>query len=250
MIPAGRTGLGTTEVAALINRKALSRTVRESLPAPISREGARTFIWDAEQINAHIAGTDIPELSGSTPAADDELLNPDQARLELQDTPTPETFDAHVRDGSIPAPDKVVDGIPHWKRATIRTCDDLLDREEARLELRNQITAGAWGSYIHEGRVPDPDVTVAGVPHWRRLTIRSWDANRPGERAGGGRPKGVKETKPRTPNASKAARRARLQELAPEGDLPAADLARFAEAEGISERTAYRLLQTIRDADA
>ncbi|MFB8023560.1 hypothetical protein ACFC36_33860 [Streptomyces rubiginosohelvolus] len=248
MIPAGRTGLGTADVAALLNRKALSRTVRESLPAPISREGARTFIWDAEQIKSHVAGDSIPELSAGMPDAD-ELLDAERARLELQDAPTPEAFDAHVRDGSVPAPDTVIDGVPYWKRATIRRCDDLLDREEARLELRNQITAGAWGSYIHEGRVPDPDTTVAGVPHWKRLTIRSWDANRPGERAGGGRPKGVKETKPRARNPEKEARRARLQELAPDGELPAAEIAKFAEAEGISERTVFRLLQSIREAN-
>lgn len=111
-----------------------------------------------------------------------------------------------VREGSIPGPDKVIDGVPHWKRSTVLAADDLLDRDEARLELRNPVTLASWGFYINQGRVPELDVTVAGVPHWKRLTIRTWDANRPGAGAGGGRPKEVKETKPRNtaPNPMRA----------------------------------------------
>ncbi|MFB6426405.1 hypothetical protein [Streptomyces microflavus] len=52
-----------------------------------------------------------------------------------------------VREGSIPGPDKVIDGVPHWKRSTVLAADDLLDRDEARLELRNPITLANWGFY-------------------------------------------------------------------------------------------------------
>lgn len=251
MIPAGRTGLGTTDVAKRMHRKTLPPEVRQALPAPISREGARTAIWDAGQIDAHLAGQEIPDLrSGDLPP--DELVTADQACRELDGAVSPADFERYVREGSIPGPDTVLDGVPHWKRSAVLAADDLLDRDEARLELRNPITPGSWGSYIHQGRVPDPDVTVAGVPHWKRLTIRNWDVNRPGEGAGAGRPKGVKETKPRNTanNSKRKARREFLQALLAKDEATSQAVSEFAEREGISERTVWRIISDIRETGA
>ncbi|MGW2841911.1 hypothetical protein ACWCWD_29500 [Streptomyces sp. NPDC001493] len=198
MILAGRTPLGTAEVLERLGRKTLPPAVAKSLPAPISRTGAQTRIWDAEQIDAHVAGEEIPEL----PA---------------EESP-----------------------------------DDLLDREEARHQLKNVIKPTAWASYVAHGFAPAPDEIDAtcGVPHWKRSTIRNWDANRPGERAGGGRPKGSLDTKPRDrssdprlarANARKDRIRAMIENAA--GELSAAQVA---EAEGVSERQAHRILAEVR----
>ncbi|RLV64360.1 SLV.36 [Streptomyces sp. CBMAI 2042] len=251
MIPAGRTGLGTAEVAKRMNRKTLPPEVRQTLPTPISRKKARTAIWDAEQIDAHLAGQEIPDLSFGGPSPD-ELITADQARRELQGAVSLADFENYVREGSIPGPDEVIDGVPHWKRSTVLAADDLLDRDEARLELRNPITLASWGFYINQGRVPEPDVTVAGVPHWKRLTIRTWDVNRPGAGAGGGRPKGVKETKPRNtaPNPKREARRERLQALLAKGEATSQAISEFADSEGISERTVWRMISDLRGTEA
>jgi DNA invertase Pin-like site-specific DNA recombinase len=93
---------------------------------------------------------------------------------------------------------------------------------------------------------------VCGVAHWKRRTIRDWDANRPGARAGGGRPKGSKDTKPRTPATDKRlalaqARKDRVaQTLATgKGKVTAAEIAADL---GITERQAYRVLNEVRAA--
>ncbi|MEU6708634.1 hypothetical protein [Streptomyces wuyuanensis] len=194
MIPAGRTALGTADIAARLGRKALPRAVAEELPAPISRSGAQTRIWDEKQVTAHLQGKAVPPLpTGESPK-------------------------------------------------------DLLDREEARHELGNVIKPEAWRAYINHGHAPQPDKIVCGVPHWYRRTIRDWDANRPGAGAGGGRPKGSKDTKPRDraadPRLAKAdARKQRVQALLAES--PDITLEAIAEAEGISTRQVRRIIEAL-----
>ncbi|WP_329046866.1 MULTISPECIES: hypothetical protein [unclassified Streptomyces] len=198
MIRAGRTPVGTADVAKLLGRKTLPAALAKSLPAPISRAGAQSRIWDLEQVEAHLAGREIPTI------------------------------------------------------AEVESADDLLDREEARLLLRNAIKPTAWNSYIDHGFAPSPDEKVCGVSHWRRSTILEWDANRPGEGAGGGRPKGSKDTKPRDRVADARlaradARKERVRQMLREAgtQLTPADVAA---AEDISERQAYRLLDEARAA--
>jgi DNA invertase Pin-like site-specific DNA recombinase len=93
---------------------------------------------------------------------------------------------------------------------------------------------------------------VCGVAHCKRRTIRDWDAGRPGERAGGGRPKGSKEAKPRTAATDKRLARAQerkdrvAQMLADsDGQVTAAAIAADL---GITERQAYRVLNEVRAA--
>jgi DNA invertase Pin-like site-specific DNA recombinase len=91
---------------------------------------------------------------------------------------------------------------------------------------------------------------VCGVAHWKRHTIRDWDANRPG--AGGGRPKGSKDTKPRTPATDKRLalaqeRKDRVAKMLADskGNVTAAQIA---DDLGVSERQAYRILDEVRAA--
>ncbi|WP_127356034.1 hypothetical protein [Actinacidiphila soli] len=199
MIPAGRIPLGADDIAQRKGKKTLSRAEAEQLPAPISREGARTRIWDKEQVEAHLAGLqEIPQL-------------PDQESPE-----------------------------------------DLLDREEARHQLQNVIKPGAWAAYVAHGHAPKPDTIVCGVAHWKRRTIRDWDANRPGAGAGGGRPKGSKDSKPRTAATDKRlaraqARKDRMAQMlaASKGKVTAAEIAADL---GVTERQAYRILDKVRAA--
>ncbi|MFE7759350.1 hypothetical protein [Streptomyces sp. NPDC057429] len=196
MIPAGRIPVGTADVSKRLGRKTLPSTVIKTLPAPISRPGAKTSIWDSEQIEAHLAGLPIPELP------------------------------------------------------TAESPDDLLDREEARLQLGDIVEPETWRGYVNRKHAPEADKVVCGVPHWKRSTIRNWDANRPGAGAGGGRPKGVKDSRPRDraadPRLSRAdARKERVRAMLKDasGELTPAQVA---EAESMSERQAYRLIKDLR----
>ncbi|MEU4266112.1 hypothetical protein ACYCCF_30245 [Streptomyces argenteolus] len=200
MIRAGRTPMGSADVAKRLDRKKLLPAVAKTLPPPISRSGAQTRIWDFEQVEAHLTGREIPEI--------------------------PETDSP----------------------------DDLLDREEARLQLRNVIKPSAWAAYVAHDFAPSPDQNVCGVPHWKRSTILEWDANRPGERAGGGRPKGSKDTKPRDraadPRLARAdARKERVRQMLLKTG-PKLTTAEVAAAESITERQAARLLSELRSATA
>jgi hypothetical protein len=194
MIPAGRTPLGTTDIAKRMGRKTLPRDAADLLPAPISRTGAQTRIWDADQVEAKLADQEVPPL------------------------PTSESP------------------------------EDLLDREESRTELSKlglDLKPEAWRSYINHGYGPKPDKVVCGVAHFSRRTIAEWLSQRPGEGAGAGRPKGVKDSKPRDrssdPRHAKAvARRERIARMLQENSGTTA--AQIAEAEGISERQAFRIL--------
>ncbi|MGW1888419.1 hypothetical protein [Streptomyces sp. NPDC001970] len=60
MIPAGRAPLGTDDIAKRKGANSLPRTEAEELPKPISRPCVRTRIWDAEQVEAHLAGEEVP----------------------------------------------------------------------------------------------------------------------------------------------------------------------------------------------
>lgn len=199
MIPAGRTPLGATDIAKRKGKKSLSPADAEQLPTPISREGARTRIWDKKQVDARLAGLD------EVPA------------LPAQESP-----------------------------------EDLLDQEEARHELQNVIKPTAWRAYVAHGHAPKPDKVVCGVAHWKRRTIRDWDAGRPGAGAGAGRPKGSKDSKPRTAATDKRLARAQerkdrvAQMLADSnGQVTAAEIAADL---GVTERQAYRVLNEVRAA--
>ncbi|MET7621957.1 hypothetical protein [Streptomyces sp. NPDC005408] len=199
MIPAGRTPLGTADVAKRMGTKSLPRTVAEQLPEPISRQGARTFIWDSEQIDARLADGNVPEL-----------------------------------------PEK-------------ESPEDLLDREEAWQELIKlgvELKPSTWRSYLAHGYAPKPDKEVCGVAHWYRRTILAWPGQRPGEGAGGGRPKGTggkpldRSSDPRL--ARKEARKGRIRTML-EDSNGRATAKQIAEAEGITERQVQRLLSEIRE---
>lgn len=57
------------------------------------------------------------------------------------------------------------------------TAPDLLGPREvaALLGVQHQ-TVHQWR---YRGRLPDPDLTVSGVPMWRREVIEAWAASRP-----------------------------------------------------------------------
>lgn len=44
-------------------------------------------------------------------------------------------------------------------------------------------------AYRHEGTLPEPDAITGSMPGWLPETIDTWQANRPGQGAGGGRPR-------------------------------------------------------------
>lgn len=123
MIRAGRTPLSTADVAKRKGLKALPRGAAQQLPAPISREGARTLIWDADQIDAYLTAQDVPELPEQE--SPEDLLDREEARAVLARLGVelkPEAWRSYINHGYAPKPDKEgeeVCGVAHWYRRTI-----------------------------------------------------------------------------------------------------------------------------------
>ncbi|GAB2872871.1 hypothetical protein GCM10022245_04650 [Streptomyces mayteni] len=92
-----------------------------------------------------------------------------------------------------------VEGRPIPELPAVADPRDLLDLEEARLSIpeEQRPTEETWASYISDGTGPSPDEKVFGVPHFHRETIPAWLASRPGRGAGGGRPVGATDSRPR-----------------------------------------------------
>ncbi|MGK5555834.1 hypothetical protein ACSNOI_29870 [Actinomadura kijaniata] len=71
---------------------------------------------------------------------------------------------------------------------------DLLERDEA-AELW-KVSRGAWDKYMKQGYTPPPDEQIGGNDLWFRQTLT--DFERPGQAAGAGRPRGARDSVPRT----------------------------------------------------
>lgn len=54
------------------------------------------------------------------------------------------------------------------------------------------VTAATWRTYVHRGEAPRPDGYLGRTPWWRPATVAAWDAARPGQGVGGGRPRAVR----------------------------------------------------------
>jgi hypothetical protein len=65
----------------------------------------------------------------------------------------------------------------------------LLDADEA--AERAGVKRGTWTSYVARGRAPEPDERDrrTGSPRWLGSTVDAWARGRPGQGAGGGRPR-------------------------------------------------------------
>jgi predicted DNA-binding transcriptional regulator AlpA len=51
------------------------------------------------------------------------------------------------------------------------------------------VSAASFRSYVSRGDAPAPDGKLGNTPYWNRSTITRWLKNRPGQGAGGGRPR-------------------------------------------------------------
>jgi hypothetical protein len=54
-----------------------------------------------------------------------------------------------------------------------------------------KVKPASWRHYVAVGRAPAPDGHLGRTPWWRRETVEQWQASRPGQGVGGGRPRKV-----------------------------------------------------------
>ncbi|MFH9733894.1 hypothetical protein [Streptomyces sp. NPDC017260] len=94
-----RTPLGTDGVCKRLGRKNLPATVADTLPPPLN-SGRKTRIWDAEQLDAHLAGLGIPELPQTE--SPDGLVGQAESRLLLQNDIKETTWAAYIAKGFAP----------------------------------------------------------------------------------------------------------------------------------------------------
>jgi hypothetical protein len=55
------------------------------------------------------------------------------------------------------------------------------------------VTPASWRKYVSDGRAPKPDGYLGRTPWWWPETVQQWQASRPGQGKGGGRPRKEKK---------------------------------------------------------
>ncbi|MDN5917825.1 MAG: hypothetical protein L0I76_22465 [Pseudonocardia sp.] len=78
-------------------------------------------------------------------------------------------------------------GEPVPELPTVDSPDDLFDASEAAALAGIELTTWLRYDERDRGLVPDPDAVLHGQKHYRRGTLATWLANRPGRGAGSGR---------------------------------------------------------------
>ncbi|MEV7165858.1 DUF6292 family protein [Streptomyces microflavus] len=89
-------------------------------PAPVSSEGARTKLYDGEQVDAYLRGETVPRL----PAGEDDqdLLDRRESAAELG--VSPDTWKKYKSDPTLTAARTEVGGVEHWPRSAVRRYRD------------------------------------------------------------------------------------------------------------------------------
>ncbi|MGW7433324.1 DUF6292 family protein [Streptomyces sp. NPDC054861] len=85
-------------------------------PAPISSAGSRILLFDAEQVDAHLAGEPVPALPPED--HDDDLL--DRRECAALFAISPRTWDTYKNAPELTGHVMVVGGVEHWPRGVIR----------------------------------------------------------------------------------------------------------------------------------
>ncbi|MBK5996506.1 hypothetical protein JHN53_33775 [Streptomyces sp. MBT58] len=92
----------------------------EGFPAPVSSEGARTKLYDGEQVDAYLLGRPVlplPEVED-----DEDLLDRRESAAELGISP--ETWKKYKSDPILTAARTEVGGVEHWPRGAVRRYRD------------------------------------------------------------------------------------------------------------------------------
>ncbi|WP_405632393.1 hypothetical protein [Streptomyces sp. NBC_01174] len=85
-------------------------------PAPVSAAGARTRLYDGEQVDAHLMGKPVPELPDQDDDAD--LLDRQECAAELG--VSPRTWDGYKSAPLLTEHVTEVGGVEHWPRGIVR----------------------------------------------------------------------------------------------------------------------------------
>ncbi|ORT54186.1 DUF6292 family protein [Streptomyces sp. CB03238] len=91
------------------------RHAAEGFPAPISSKGARTKLYDAEQVDAYLAGAPVPPLPDEN---DDQDLLDRRECAEVLGV-SPRTWDSYKADEQLTANMVEVGGVEHWPRHVV-----------------------------------------------------------------------------------------------------------------------------------
>lgn len=92
----------------------------EGFPAPVSSEGARTKLYDGEQVDAYLLGRPVPPLPEVED--DEDLLDRRESAAELGISP--ETWKKYKSDPILTAARTEVGGVEHWPRGAVRRYRD------------------------------------------------------------------------------------------------------------------------------
>ncbi|MFF7183558.1 hypothetical protein [Streptomyces sp. NPDC008121] len=88
----------------------------KGFPAPISSAGSRILLFDADQVDAHLAGEPVPALP--VEEHDDDLL--DRRECAALFAISPRTWDTYKNAPELTGHMVVIGGVEHWPRGVVR----------------------------------------------------------------------------------------------------------------------------------
>ncbi|MCX4524046.1 DUF6292 family protein [Streptomyces anulatus] len=92
----------------------------EGFPAPVSSEGARTRLYDGEQVDAYLLGKPVPPLPAK--GDDDDLL--DRRECAAVIGVSPRSWDTYKHDPALTGARVEVGGVDHWPRGAVKAFQD------------------------------------------------------------------------------------------------------------------------------
>ncbi|MEV5856937.1 DUF6292 family protein [Streptomyces anulatus] len=138
----------------------------EGFPAPVSSEGARTRLYDGEQVDAYLLGKPVPPL----PADEDDGDLLDRREYAAVIGVAPRSWDTYKHDPALTEARVEVGGVEHWPRGAVKTFQDSRPGRDA------SATAGGrpkhTGDQVPRDQVPaltaelldaDPAISAATV---------------------------------------------------------------------------------------
>ncbi|WP_457541869.1 DUF6292 family protein [Streptomyces filamentosus] len=122
MIRAGRaskartlTDLATQQGLSISQYRRLKPYLEEGFPPPVSSPGAQTVLYDADQVDAYLAGRPIPALPDTD--SDDDLLDRNEAAAVLGIAP--DSWSTYQTRSGLADHQVDVAGVTHWPRGIV-----------------------------------------------------------------------------------------------------------------------------------
>lgn len=146
----------------------------EGFPAPVSSAGARTRLYDGEQVDAYLLGKPVPPLPGPEVEDDGDLL--DRRECAALIGVSPRSWDVYKNDPALTEARIEAGGVDHWPRHAVKAFQAARPGRDAAATRGGRPTR--TGDQVPRDQVPaltaellDADPTISAATVTERLGV-------------------------------------------------------------------------------